>query len=76
MKVLGITINPAMPDTFLSCSSDGTIRYFDVRKKYSNSYSHLLKDDIVREPVIPQVLFIPSAQSLQSINLFVLIINI
>ena len=46
-----------MPDTFLSCSADGTVRYFDCRKNYQNTYSHNLGDDIKHEPVIPQVFF-------------------
>jgi len=39
-KVLRLSINPRMPDCFMSCSADGTIRIFDIRIKYSNCESH------------------------------------
>lgn len=36
-KILRISKNPHSPNTFLSCSSDGTIRKFDIRLKYSGT---------------------------------------
>jgi len=36
-KVLRLSVNPLMPDTFLSCSADGTIRMIDIRQKYPGS---------------------------------------
>jgi WD40 repeat protein len=39
-KILKISVNPNMPDCFLSCSADGTVRLFDVRQKYSKTHSH------------------------------------
>ncbi|GAM16923.1 hypothetical protein SAMD00019534_000980 [Acytostelium subglobosum LB1] len=39
MKILKISVNKRQPDCFLSCSSDGTVRMFDVRQPYAKSYS-------------------------------------
>lgn len=35
-KVLKLSVNPVSPWTFLTCSADGTVRIFDVRKSYSD----------------------------------------
>jgi len=52
-----LTINPRVPDTFLSCSADGTIRMIDVRQKYSHSYAHTFDEydeDDGEDYVLPQ----------------------
>jgi len=56
-KVLRISINPHTPDTFLSCSADGTIRMIDVRKPYGDTRQHSFTEYSNGEPndyVIPQ----------------------
>jgi WD40 repeat protein len=56
-KVLRITLNPHIPDTFLSCSADGTIRMIDVRKPYSHTKQHTFEEYTDAGPndyVIPQ----------------------
>jgi WD40 repeat protein len=56
-KVLRITINPHAPDTFLSCSADGTIRMIDVRKSYGATRQHTFEeysDGNQNDYVIPQ----------------------
>eukprot|EP01080_Neovahlkampfia_damariscottae_P006189 gene6189-10196_t len=55
-KVLGICTNPCYPDTFISCSSDGTARLFDIRKSYENTR---IEDSSKRQTdysVVPQAL--------------------
>ncbi|EGG21339.1 WD40 repeat-containing protein [Cavenderia fasciculata] len=39
-KVLKLSVNPRQPETFLTCSADGTVRMFDIRCKYQDSFSH------------------------------------
>ncbi|KAH3743042.1 DDB1- and CUL4-associated factor 8 [Pelomyxa schiedti] len=57
-KVLRLTVNPMMPDTFLSCSADGTIRQIDIRVPYANSVHHtFIEGDPTADPenaVMPQ----------------------
>jgi WD40 repeat protein len=44
-KVLRLSVNPMSPDTFLTCSADGTVRMFDIRMKYSHSYVHSFSEE-------------------------------
>jgi len=56
-KVLRLSINPHCPDTFLSCSADGTIRMIDIRQKYASTYSHTFDEydeDDGDDYVLPQ----------------------
>ena len=53
-KVLSMCTNPQFPDTFISCSADGTARLFDIRKNYANTR---IEDSSKRETaysVVPQ----------------------
>jgi len=54
-KVLRLSVNPLMPDSFLSCSTDGTVRMFDVRVKYENTFqSEITQGPSEDEEVLPQ----------------------
>ncbi len=43
-KVLKMSVNPVMPDTFLTASADGTCRLFDIRGSYSKSRTEKFSD--------------------------------
>jgi WD40 repeat protein len=56
-KVLKLSVNPVHPDTFMSCSADGTIRLFDIRGHYSNARtSRFDKRCNVTSSCVPQAL--------------------
>jgi WD40 repeat protein len=35
-KIMSVVVNPIYPDSFFSCSFDGTVRLYDVRVPYSD----------------------------------------
>jgi WD40 repeat protein len=56
-KILRLAVNPSHPDTFMSCSADGTIRLFDIRGNYANTRTTRFdKRCTVGTPCVPQAL--------------------
>eukprot|EP00727_Mastigamoeba_balamuthi_P000707 m51a1_g10633 hypothetical protein (651) ;mRNA; f:67465-70698 len=55
-KVLRITHNPHMTDTFLTCSADGTVRMIDLRVKYAHRRASTIDDGQTddEDRVLPQ----------------------
>lgn len=56
-KVLGISINPIMPQTFLSCSADGTVQLIDLRLRYEGMITSEIKqnmDEADEDSILPQ----------------------
>jgi WD40 repeat protein len=56
-KVLSMCINQHMPDTFISCSADGTARIFDIRKSYANTRIEDSQKQDTQLSIIPQGIF-------------------
>eukprot|EP01084_Bolivina_argentea_P069046 125683_1 len=49
-KVLKICVHPQKPFEILSCSADGTIRHFDIRKKYKKQkFTRYSQQDIITQ---------------------------
>lgn len=54
MKVLKISPRPFDAFSFLSCSADGTLRFFDTRLKYNKTYNRALGATETRS-IVPQI---------------------